>query len=268
MAKQRQGSYPRPAPTERQGGPVAKNSGSFFPPLPRHEAFIGETLSNNRNITLRFSQSVFPVIYHQTNGDEMPDSKPIFWKVSTAPPWAASKSSQQRPRSGTPSTAGIPDGAPAAAAARPHRSSAAADPNRAAPSSFSAFPATKNLSRFAWIFGEPQVDVPISFEQRMHAMAGEAPEPELVSSSGAEYRRASDRYPGLRLCPRRHLCSGVRLCLWPDRTPIWHRAIAALREVEDVRDHLLVHLSPLGWEHANLTGRLHLGPCRPAGGKP
>ena len=86
VAKQRQGSYPRPAPTERQGGPVAKNSGSFFPPSPRHEAFIGETLSNNRNITLRFSQSVFPIfIYHQTNGDEMPDSNPIFWyqKVST-----------------------------------------------------------------------------------------------------------------------------------------------------------------------------------------
>ena len=32
------------------------------------------------------------------------------------------------------------------------------------------------------------------------------------------------------------------------------RAIAALREVEDVPDHLLAHLSPLGWEHVNLTG--------------
>ena len=32
-----------------------------------------------------------------------------------------------------------------------------------------------------------------------------------------------------------------------------NRAIAALREVEDVPDHLL-HLSPLGWEHINLTG--------------
>jgi hypothetical protein len=34
---------------------------------------------------------------------------------------------------------------------------------------------------FAWIFGEPQVDLAISFEQHMHAMAGETPEPELVS---------------------------------------------------------------------------------------
>jgi MFS family permease len=36
-------------------------------------------------------------------------------------------------------------------------------------------------SGFAWIFGEPQVDLAISFEQRMHTMAGESPEPELVS---------------------------------------------------------------------------------------
>jgi len=34
---------------------------------------------------------------------------------------------------------------------------------------------------FAWVFGEPQVDLAIGFEQHMHAVAGEAPEPELVS---------------------------------------------------------------------------------------
>jgi hypothetical protein len=34
---------------------------------------------------------------------------------------------------------------------------------------------------FAWVFGEPQVDLAIGFEQHMHQMAGEAPEPELVS---------------------------------------------------------------------------------------
>ena len=34
---------------------------------------------------------------------------------------------------------------------------------------------------FAWIFGEPQVDVAIGFEQRMHAVAGEASQPEIVS---------------------------------------------------------------------------------------
>lgn len=38
-------------------------------------------------------------------------------------------------------------------------------------------------SGFAWIFGEPQIDLAISFEQQMHQMAGEAPEPELVSRS-------------------------------------------------------------------------------------
>jgi membrane protein YdbS with pleckstrin-like domain len=36
-------------------------------------------------------------------------------------------------------------------------------------------------SGFAWIFGESQVDVAISFEQHMRQMAREAPEPELVS---------------------------------------------------------------------------------------
>ena len=34
---------------------------------------------------------------------------------------------------------------------------------------------------FAWIFGEPQVGVAIGFERHLHAIAGEAPEPELVS---------------------------------------------------------------------------------------
>src|SRR5215472_5183791 len=36
-------------------------------------------------------------------------------------------------------------------------------------------------SGFAWIFGEPQVDLAIGFEQHMHAAAGDAPEPEIVS---------------------------------------------------------------------------------------
>jgi hypothetical protein len=34
---------------------------------------------------------------------------------------------------------------------------------------------------FAWIFGEPQVDLAIGFEEHMHQMAGDAPEDELVS---------------------------------------------------------------------------------------
>jgi len=32
------------------------------------------------------------------------------------------------------------------------------------------------------------------------------------------------------------------------------RAIAALREIENVPDCLLAHLSPLAWEHVNLIG--------------
>jgi magnesium-transporting ATPase (P-type) len=34
---------------------------------------------------------------------------------------------------------------------------------------------------FAWVFGEPQIDLAIGFEQHMHAVAGEVSEPELVS---------------------------------------------------------------------------------------
>jgi hypothetical protein len=34
---------------------------------------------------------------------------------------------------------------------------------------------------FAWVFGEPQVDLAIGFEAHMHQTAGGAPEPELVS---------------------------------------------------------------------------------------
>lgn len=30
--------------------------------------------------------------------------------------------------------------------------------------------------------------------------------------------------------------------------------VATLRQTEDVSEHLLAHLSPLGWEHVNLTG--------------
>jgi Tn3 transposase DDE domain len=42
------------------------------------------------------------------------------------------------------------------------------------------------------------------------------------------------------------------IILW--NTRYLGRAIAALREVEEVPDAPLAHLSPLGWEHVNLTG--------------
>jgi Tn3 transposase DDE domain-containing protein len=42
------------------------------------------------------------------------------------------------------------------------------------------------------------------------------------------------------------------ITLW--NTRYLSRAVAALRETKDVPDHLLAHLSPLGWEHINLTG--------------
>ena len=61
---------------------------------------------------------------------------------------------------------------------------------------------------------------------------------------------------------QQHRASGLNLVvtaiiLW--NTRYLERAVAMLRQTEDVPDHLLAHLSPLGWEHVNLTGDLHLG---------
>jgi Tn3 transposase DDE domain len=53
------------------------------------------------------------------------------------------------------------------------------------------------------------------------------------------------RVPGLNLLV-------AAITLW--NTRYLNRAIAPMRETEDVPDHLLGHLSPLGWEHINLTG--------------
>jgi TnpA family transposase len=56
---------------------------------------------------------------------------------------------------------------------------------------------------------------------------------------------------------QQHRASGLNLLvtaiiLW--NTRYLECAVANLRKVEDVPDHLLAHLSPLGWEHVNLTG--------------
>jgi TnpA family transposase len=56
---------------------------------------------------------------------------------------------------------------------------------------------------------------------------------------------------------QQHRASGLNLVvtaiiLW--NTLYLGRAIAALRAAEEVPDELLAHLSPLGWEHVNLTG--------------
>jgi hypothetical protein len=56
---------------------------------------------------------------------------------------------------------------------------------------------------------------------------------------------------------QQHRASGLNLIvtaiiLW--NTRYLERAVATLRQTEDVPDYLLAHLSPLGWEHINLTG--------------
>ncbi len=55
---------------------------------------------------------------------------------------------------------------------------------------------------------------------------------------------------------QQHRASGLNLLvtaiiLW--NTRYLERAVAALRQAEEVPDHLLAYLSPLGWEHVNLT---------------
>ena len=56
---------------------------------------------------------------------------------------------------------------------------------------------------------------------------------------------------------QQHRASGLNLVvtaivLW--NTRYLEQAVATLRRTEDVPDHFLAHLSPLGWEHVNLTG--------------
>ena len=56
---------------------------------------------------------------------------------------------------------------------------------------------------------------------------------------------------------QQHRASGLNLIvtaiiLW--NTRYLERAVATLRQTENVPRHLLAHLSPLGWEHINLTG--------------
>ena len=66
---------------------------------------------------------------------------------------------------------------------------------------------------------------------------------------------------------QQHRASGLNLLvtaiiLW--NTRYLERAVAALRQAEDVPDQLLAHLSPLGWEHVNLTGDYIWSAERPA----
>ena len=66
---------------------------------------------------------------------------------------------------------------------------------------------------------------------------------------------------------QRYRASGLNLVvlaiiLW--NTIYLERAINALRQHEIVfPDALLTHVSPIGWEHINLTGGLHLAPKPP-----
>ena len=64
---------------------------------------------------------------------------------------------------------------------------------------------------------------------------------------------------------QQHRASGLNLLvtaivLW--NTRYLERAVAALRESEHIPDHQLAHLSPLGWEHVNLTGDYVWGASR------
>jgi TnpA family transposase len=96
-------------------------------------------------------------------------------------------------------------------------------------------------------------------------------DPELRRSTGQELNKGESRNSLARAVfihrlgeirdrtyeNQQHRASGLNflvtaIVLW--NTRYLERAVAALRQTEAVPDHLLVHLSPLGWEHINLTG--------------
>ena len=96
-------------------------------------------------------------------------------------------------------------------------------------------------------------------------------DPELRRSTGQELNKGESRNSLARAVfihrlgeirdrtyeNQQHRASGLNLVvtaiiLW--NTRYLERAVAILRQTEDVPDHLLAHLSPLGWEHVNLTG--------------
>ena len=96
-------------------------------------------------------------------------------------------------------------------------------------------------------------------------------DPELRRSTGQELNKGESRNSLARAVfihrlgeirdrtyeNQQHRASGLNLVvtaiiLW--NTRYLERAVAMLRQTEDVPDHLLAHLSPLGWEHVNLTG--------------
>jgi TnpA family transposase len=96
-------------------------------------------------------------------------------------------------------------------------------------------------------------------------------DPELRRSTGQELNKGESRNSLARAVfihrlgeirdrtydNQQHRASGLNLVvtaiiLW--NTRYLERAVATLRQTEVVPDHLLGHLSPLGWEHVNLTG--------------
>ena len=104
-------------------------------------------------------------------------------------------------------------------------------------------------------------------------------DPELRRSTGQELNKGETRNSLARAVfihrlgeirdrtyeNQQHRASGLNLVvtaivLW--NTRYLERAVAGLRQAEDVPDHLLAHLSPLGWEHVNLTGDYIWGATR------
>lgn len=96
-------------------------------------------------------------------------------------------------------------------------------------------------------------------------------DPELRRSTGQELNKGESRNSLARAVfihrlgeirdrtyeNQQHRASGLNLVvtaiiLW--NTRYLERAVATMRQTETVPDHFLAHLSPLGWEHVNLTG--------------
>jgi hypothetical protein len=112
-----------------------------------------------------------------------------------------------------------------------------------------------------------QVDLDVLLRDWSLNTQGDLREIERARGPGSPMDRAASVQPtpdrALRRRPLTNPGRGHHPSCQPDRLVtaiiLWNtryleRAVATLRQSEDVPDELQAHLSPLGWEHVNLTG--------------
>jgi hypothetical protein len=134
-------------------------------------------------------------------------------------------------------------------------------------------------------YATPFTNSAFSLAGVFHIMLDWISDPDLRRSTGQELNKGEARNSLARAVfihrlgeirdrtyeNQQHRASGLNLLvtaiiLW--NTRYLAQAVAEQRQVEDIPDHLLAHLSPLGWEHVNLTGDYIWGAPRNASENP